>query len=161
MSSSTEIRDLMDRFAGAPEAVADKVRSLSKEQMTYRPFPEAWTIHEHLVHLADSEINGSVRLRKILAESGVAVDMFDQAKWVASLSYHSQPADRALTLFRLLRETALDLLRAAPEAAWDSNYVIHPERGRLSLRNWLAMYVEHSDTHLQYIERNLKMWSER
>jgi uncharacterized damage-inducible protein DinB len=161
MSSSAEIRPLLDRFGKAPEAVAEKVRNLSKEQMTYRPFPEAWTIHEHLVHMADSELNGSVRLRKILAESGVAVDVFDQEKWVASLNYHRQPAERALALFRLLREIALDLLRAAPEAAWDANHILHPERGKVSLRDWLAIYVEHSDTHLHYIERNLKMWSER
>jgi hypothetical protein len=161
MSSSEEIRDLMDRFAGAPEAVAEKVRNLSKEQMAYRPFPEAWTIHEHLVHLADSEINGAVRLRKILAESGVSVDVFDEEKWAASLSYQRQPADRALAIFRLLREIAVDLLGNAPEAAWDTNYVLHPQRGRVSLRGWLTIYVEHSDTHLQYIERNLKMWGER
>jgi hypothetical protein len=161
MSSSTDIRTLLDRFARAPEAVAEKIRSLSGEQMTYRPFPEAWTIHEHLIHLADSEINGSIRLRKILAESGVAVDVFDQEKWVASLNYHSQPAERALAVFRLLRQIALDLLREVEGDRWDSAYIMHPERGKLTLRDWLQTYAEHAEQHLQYIERNLKKWAER
>jgi hypothetical protein len=87
--------------------------------------------------------------------------VFDEEKWAASLSYQRQPADRALAIFRLLREIAVDLLGNAPEAAWDTNYVLHPQRGRVSLRGWLTIYVEHSDTHLQYIERNLKMWGER
>lgn len=161
MSSSAEISSLLDRFARAPEAVAEKIRGLSREQMTYRPFPEAWTIHEHVVHLADAEINSSVRLRKILAESGVAVDMFDQEKWVASLNYHNQPVDRALTVFRLLRQISLDLLREVEGTRWDSAYIMHPERGKLTLRDWLETYAEHSEQHLQYIERNLKKWAER
>jgi hypothetical protein len=161
MSNSAEIRSLLDRFIRAPEAVAEKIRPLSREQMTYRPFPEAWTIHEHVVHLADSEINGSVRLRKILAESGVAVDVFDQEKWVGSLNYHRQPADRALVVFRLLREISLELLRDVEEARWDANYIVHPERGKVSLREWARIYTEHAEQHLQYIERNLKLWGER
>jgi len=161
MGSSEEISSLLDRFARAPEAVAEKIRGRSREQMTFRPFPEAWTIHEHVVHMADSEINGSVRLRKILAESGVAVDVFDQEKRVASLNYHRQPVDRALSVFRLLRQIALDLLREVEEARWDSSYIMHPERGRLTLRDWLQTYAEHAEQHLQYIERNLKLWAER
>lgn len=155
-----DTQSLLARFAAGPEAVAARIRGLTPEQLTYRPFPEAWTVHEHVVHLADSEINSSVRLRKLLAESGVAVDVFDQEKWVSSLNYHHQPLDRALTLFRLLREIAVDLLKPVQEAAWEANHIRHPERGKVTLREWLTIYTEHVDSHLGYVDRNLKMWAE-
>ncbi|OHD73114.1 MAG: hypothetical protein A2V99_10595 [Spirochaetes bacterium RBG_16_67_19] len=65
-----------------------------------------------------------MRLRKILAESGVAVDVYDQEQW-------------------------------------QGNWVLHPQRGKLDLARWLEMYVEHSETHLGYIERNLGLWRQR
>ena len=48
----------------------------------------------------------------------------------------------------------------AREEQWQGNWVLHPERGELDLARWLEMYVEHSETHLGYIERNLGLWKE-
>jgi hypothetical protein len=154
-------KELLERYSAAPAALEAKLRGLSRGELTFRPFPDAWTVHEQVAHLADAELNASVRLRKILAESGVAVDVYDQEKWQAGLDYHSQDLDRSARLFRLLREMSADLLSRAREPQWEGNWVLHPERGKLTLRSWLEIYVEHSDTHLGYIERNLRLWKER
>ena len=53
----------------------------------------------------------------------------------------------AVDLFRLLREMMARQLRALPEAAWEQ-YVVHSERGRITLERWLEMYVGHLNTHL-------------
>jgi hypothetical protein len=155
------IQELLKRFAAAPSELEAKLRGLDEEGLRFRPFADAWTVHEQVVHMADAEINGSVRLRKILAESGVAVDVMDQDRWFAGLDYHSQSLDRSVRLFRLLRESAADLLSRARERMWEGNWIRHPERGKLTLRAWLELYVEHSDTHLGYIERNLRLWREK
>ena len=153
-------KELLERYSAASGALEARLRGLTPEQLTFRPFPDAWTVHEQVAHLADAEINASVRLRKILAESGVGVDVYDQEKWQAGLDYHGQNLDKAVRLFRLLREISTDLLSRAREAQWEGNWVMHPERGKLTLRGWLELYVEHSDTHLGYIERNLRLWKE-
>jgi len=36
----------------------------------YRPAPDRWTIHEIVVHIADSEANSYIRCRRCLAEKG-------------------------------------------------------------------------------------------
>jgi len=153
-------RELLKRYSAAPAALEAGLRGLSRGALSFRPFPDAWTVHEQVAHMADAEINASVRLRKILAESGVGVDVYDQEKWQAGLDYHGQDLDRSARLFRLLREISADLLSRAREAQWEGNWVMHPERGKLTLRGWLELYVEHSDTHLGYIERNLRLWKE-
>jgi hypothetical protein len=154
-------RELLERYAAAPAALEERLRGLSSEQLDFRPFPEAWTVREQAVHLADAELHAAVRLRKILAQSGEAVDVYDEEKWQAGLDYGAQDPLRAAGLFRLLREAAAALLARARPQQWADNWVLHPERGRLSLRGWLELYVEHSDTHLGYIERNLGLWRER
>ena len=154
-------RELLERYSAAPAALEAKLRGLTREQLAFRPFPDAWTVHEQVVHLADAELNTAVRLRKILAESGVAVDVMDEEKWFAGLNYHGQDLDRAVRLFRLLRETAVDLLSRAREPQWEGNWVMHPERGKVTLRNLIETYARHADTHLGYIDRNLRLWEER
>ena len=153
--------ELLERFTAAPAALEAKLRGLTREQLDFRPFEDAWTIHEQVVHLADAEINSSVRLRKILAESGVAVDLMDEEKWFAGLDYHAQDLDRAVRLFRLLREIGADLLSRVQEPRWEENWIRHPERGRLTLRQWLELYAGHFDTHLGYIDRNLRLWKDK
>ncbi len=153
-------RELLERYAAAPAALQGKLRGLGRAQLDFRPFPEAWTVHEQVVHLADAELNASVRLRKILAQSGAAVEVYDEEKWQAGLDYQAQDLERAAGLFRMLREASAGLLARAREEQWQGNWVLHPERGKLTLRGWLELYVEHSDTHLGYIERNLRLWEE-
>jgi hypothetical protein len=153
-------QELLKRFAGAPSALEAKLRHLTREQLAFRPVG-AWTIHEQVVHLADAEINSSVRLRKILAESGVAVDLMSEEKWFAGLDYPAQDLDRAVKLFRLLREISGDLLSRVQEPLWEGNWILHPERGKVTLRGWLEIYAEHFDAHLGYIDRNLRLWKEK
>jgi hypothetical protein len=154
-------KELVERYCAAPAALESKLRDLSREQLGFRPFADAWTVHEQVAHLADAEINASVRLRKILVESGVGVDVYDEEKWQAGLDYHGQDLDPSVRLFRLLREISAGLLSRAREPMWEGNWVLHPQHGKLTLRGWLELYVEHSDTHLGYIERNLRLWKER
>ena len=39
----------------------------------FRPAPDRWTIHEIIVHIADSEANSYIRCRKFIAEPGSTV----------------------------------------------------------------------------------------
>ena len=156
-----DTRELISRFAAGPAALESRLNDLTQDQLHYRPFPDAWTVHEQAVHLADAELNTSVRLRKILAESGAAVEVMDEEKWFAGLDYQAQDLNRAVRLFRLLREASCDLLSRVPEGAWEGSWVAHPERGKVTLRDLVETYARHVDTHLGYIERNLRLWKER
>ena len=55
-------------------------------------------------------------------------------------------------LVPLVREIMARQLRALPEAAW-GQFILHPERGRITLERWLELYVGHLDTHLAQMAR--------
>ena len=81
-----------------------------REMWAYRPEPDDWTIHEIVVHIADSEANSFVRCRRLIAETGSEVLGYDEAGWAKRLDYHAQDPALALELFRHLRQATYQLL---------------------------------------------------
>ncbi len=98
----------IERYASAPGDLDAALGGIPRAAWTYKPGPERWSIHETLIHLADSEASSYIRLRRGLAEPGGAVTAYDEDRWAARLRYHEQSVDDAKELFGLLRRMSLD-----------------------------------------------------
>lgn len=122
-----------------------------------RPEESEWSPHEIVIHVADAEVNGYVRFRKLVAEPGSDIGAYEQDEWAGRLDYLAQDPGEALDLIDLLRRQTIVLLDRLAEATW-SNVVLHPERGRWTLDNWLSVYTSHVDDHLRQIERAVSAW---
>jgi uncharacterized damage-inducible protein DinB len=139
-------------YETAPSRVAAAIEGLSEAVMHHKPQAEDWSIHEIVIHLADSETIGFWRLRKTLAEEESTLAVYDEAAWANNLAYHSQNCTLALTLFSALRASTVALLHLLPPEAWERTS-LHPERGRMSVYDIFNLYIEHGDVHLHQIER--------
>ncbi len=71
-------KELLERYSSASGALEARLHGLTPEQLTFRPFPEAWTVHEQVAHLADAELVGSDRFRRVIAEDNPTLIWFDQ-----------------------------------------------------------------------------------
>ena len=147
--------DLLIRaYAAGPERIATAIAGLSEAELRARARgPERWSIHEIIMHIADSEMQGSFRIRKTWAEPPSEWPVHDQDQWSRMHRYNAQSAKdrrRALMLIRLAREHALPVFWNAAGADWDRNGV-HPEFGVLTLRNLLELYADHAERHLEQI----------
>ncbi len=140
--------------------VKRSIEGLSKELLRYKPSSVDWSIHEIIVHLADADANGYVRLRRFIAEPGSRVMAYDQDRWATELKYADQSADESLELFRLLRSTSCALLVRLPETAW-VNTVQHSENGVMTLEDWLDTYEAHVTGHITQIENNIRLWKKQ
>ena len=67
-------------------------------------------------HVADSETNSYVRLRRLLAEPiGTTIQGYDEAQWARVLHY-DRPVDQSLAVFRAVRDSSAELLdRITPD----------------------------------------------
>ncbi len=139
-------------FEAAPSQVAAAIAGLNAKQMQFSPADGEWSIHEVVVHLADSESVGFGRLRKTIAEEKPLVTVYDEEAWASNLMYHVQDYNLALTLFTALRRSTAALLRMLPAEAWERTCV-HPERGVMSLYDVFQLYLDHGNVHLSQIER--------
>lgn len=147
----------IESYGRAPSQLTQALRQFPKEMWHFKPSPERWSIHEIVVHIADSEANGFVRCRRFIAEPGKPIMPYDQELWAKSLRYSEQSTEDALELFKWLRLTSYKLIRTLREPVW-SNTVHHPERGTMTLVDWLQIYEAHVPAHIGQMRKNYEEW---
>lgn len=156
MSAMTR-REQIEAYGAAYELLMTALASFPREMWQYRPAADRWTIHEIIVHIADSEANSYVRCRRLLAEPGSAVLGYDEARWARDLNYHAQSTDDALELFKWLRRTTYQLIQRAPDTAW-SHTVVHSESGVMTMAEWLDIYARHVREHIAQMQALYDDW---
>lgn len=147
----------LENFRQGFEKLKTALQQYPRQIFDYKPSPEKWSIREIIIHLADSEVNGYSRCRKIISEPGSDLMLWDQPSWADKLKYREQDMDNALDLFNYLRTQTYDLLKNLPGEIW-ANHAVHPERGKITLDDWLKIYSEHVDVHINQMNRNFNQW---
>lgn len=145
---------LIARFAAGANAIRTIAAGLQPVQYDRAPAGE-WTPRQILMHLADSELVGSVRLRLLLAEDEPTFPVYAQEHWATGLRYadaDGAEVAQAVELFAQQRAANARLVRQASEDAW-SRVGLHPQRGRMALLDVVRLYADHVDGHLAQIAR--------
>lgn len=131
------------------------------EAMKFKPSPTDWSIHEIIIHLADSETNAALRARKLIVEPGGMLMAYDQEQWAAKLNYHDQNLEDALDATRLARKTTFELLKKQPEEIF-GHWLHHSEMDEpYTFDHWLNIYSRHIPGHIKQINSNLYLWNKQ
>jgi len=141
-------RNPLDVIAATParlRELTDRLGALVER----RPAPGKWSPREILCHLADCEIVFAFRLRQALAQPHHIIQPFDQDAWAAT--YGVQNAETALTVFTVVRQWNLALLRVTSPADY-SRKVTHPERGEMTVQTIVETMGGHDLNHLTQIQ---------
>ena len=156
MTSVTR-KNKLDTYRNAAQVLEAALEEFPRDMWRFRDEHGCWSIHEHLVHIADSEANSYIRCRRFIAEPGQELMAYDENQWASALDYHSMDTDGALELFRALRRRTWELIRDLPESVW-SNTCYHPENGDMTLEDWLDVYERHVAEHVEYMRQNYAEW---
>src|SRR5689334_25186847 len=113
-----ERRQQIALYGDASRLLTAALEGFPRAMWQFRPAADRWTIHEIVVHIADSEANSYIRCRKFIAEPGSTVLGYDEMGWATALDYHAQSADAALPRFRTRRHPPKPLTRSRAAAAW-------------------------------------------
>ncbi len=152
--------ELLESYLKGHEKIKKALLEIPAKMWDYKPAEDKWSVKEIVVHLADSEANAYVRCRKIVAESGSGITVYNRNLWAANLNYKQQNIEQALELFKCLRLTTYHLLRSLPEDKW-RNFIIHPETGEITLEKWLMTYENHVSIHIEQMKKNYEDWIEK
>jgi hypothetical protein len=143
--------DAVASMAEAPDRLRRLIRGLTAGQLTKKPAPGKWSIHEIVAHLADSEVVLGGRYRFIAAMDRPPLPGFDQDAFVSNLGVHRATTSDLLDDFAMARAVNLGLLERIGEDAWD-RVGLHAERGEESLGRLVTMYAGHDRIHLSQVE---------
>ncbi|MBI4875072.1 MAG: DinB family protein [Acidobacteria bacterium] len=146
----SELAELLERFRRGAELVAVAATGAAGSELDWTPGPGRWSVRQILCHLADSEMVGADRLRRIIAEENPTLVAYDQDAWARNLDYTRRKVSQALEMFRRIRSENYELLKDVPEPACE-RIGTHSERGRVTLRDMLETYAKHAEGHAAQI----------
>lgn len=156
---SNRIEELIRSYAEGPRLLETAVTGLSQAELHFTPGPGHWSIHENVVHVADTDIVAAARMRYVIAEPGATLVSFEQTKWARAMAYQSQSLEQALTLLRAIRASTSEVLRRAPREAWEQTG-LNTEAGPQTLEWLVEHFADHVPYHLRTIAKRRAQYAE-
>ena len=153
-----EIKKIISEYNKGYDDLQDTLREIPAEAWDFKPAKDKWSIREIISHITDSEANTFVRCRKMIAESGSEVTPYDQDLWADYLLYSSRSIDSNLELFKNIRLINVALFMDITHDSWN-RFVMHPERGKITLKDFVLEACEHIEVHIRQMKRNHDAWN--
>lgn len=139
----------LDVLADLPRALRDAVAGLGEAQLDAPYRPGGWTVRQVVHHVADSHLNGYLRVKLALTAEAPVIVPYDERAW-AELPDAALPIAPSLAIVDGVHARLDALLRALPEAAFARHFV-HPELGVEVLDTWVARYAWHGRHHVAHV----------
>ncbi|MGE3180444.1 MAG: DinB family protein [Phycisphaerae bacterium] len=143
-------------YENGPAKIQDAITGLSHEQLNSFPIPGTWSIQQIVVHLLDSDILASVRMKRVIAENDPTLELYDESAFARKLGYDRMDLDLVMDLFVQNRRLNASILRLLQPAEFDRTG-LHPEFGPITLRQLLNAYIFHVDHHLSFIKKKREL----
>lgn len=140
----------IDVIAAAPARLRDAVRGLTEAQLDTPYRPGGWTVRQLVHHVPDSHVNAYVRFKLALTEDEPTIKPYEEDRWAQLADVNVVPIATSLTMLEVVHERWVAILRAMTPADFERP-LIHPESGRQSLDQMLALYEWHSNHHVAHV----------
>jgi hypothetical protein len=151
--------EYIQTYSELPEKLVAAVAGLTDEQLDTPYRDGGWTLRQTVHHVADSHMNGFIRVKFALTEDGPTIMPYDEASW-AELPDKSLPVDVSLKILDGVHSRLTTLLRGLSEKQFGRTYV-NPESGPWTIDAFIALYAWHSRHHTAHITelRKAKGWA--
>jgi hypothetical protein len=144
------VQTVLERYAGGAGMLAAAIQDLTRADFLATPVPGTWSIQQIVIHLMDSDLIASDRMKRIIAEENPTLVGFDESAFAAKLFYDKLDPLVAAEVFQKNRELTAVILRSLPAGAFE-RVGMHSERGALTLGKLLTTYTEHLEHHLKFV----------
>jgi hypothetical protein len=129
------------------------LNGIAKEQYTWKPTSEKWSLLEVVAHLFDEEREDfRARLKHTLETSQVPMAGINPSGWVTERKYSEWDYERTLHDFLLERGKSIDWLNSLKNPLWTNTYQ-HPTLGLLSAQMFLNNWLAHDYLHFRQITK--------
>jgi hypothetical protein len=139
------LRDYRDGY----RAVAEALDGIADDELD-RSAEDGWTPRQIVHHLADSEMESAVRIRRLLSMDQPTIVGYDEKAFATLTS--DRPISPSLEAFAKARETNVQLVDRMRDEDWQRAGT-HTERGRYTPEDWLTAYAPHAHDHAAQIRR--------
>lgn len=150
MATDLERLERIQELRDLPARVEEAVSGLDDARLD-TPYREGgWTVRQVVHHIADSHLNGYVRMRLALTEAGAVLKTYDQDAWADLPDAREAPLETSIQLLRGVHGRLVSLLERLPADSWNRE-ANHPEAGVMTVDDMLGIYAGHGRGHLDRI----------
>ena len=133
-----------------PARLRAAISGLTEAQLDTPYRPSGWTVRQVAHHVPDSHMNSYVRFRLALTEDEPTIKPYDEGLWAQLSDARTAPPGISLALLDTLHQRWVLLLRSLQPEDF-SRALKHPELGRVTLEQYLALYAWHGKHHVAHI----------
>ena len=142
---------LIEEFEKGAGIVAEAVKGMSGEELRKRPVAEKWSTLEVVCHLADFEIVGADRVKRVIAEDRPTLPDGDENKFAARLAYHEREIEDELRVIAGIRAQVTRILKSLKDEDF-ARVGNHTAAGPLTLEQLVERMAKHVRHHVRFIE---------
>lgn len=143
-----------------PDTVSAGIAGLNENQIN-TPYREGgWTVRQVIHHLADSHMNGYIRMKKALTEDNPEVSGYDQDAWANLADSDEVDVEVSLSLLTMLHLRWVMLMRSMDNKDYTKKYTLKERNKTYTLAQAIALYAWHGKHHVAHISglRYIKGW---
>ncbi|NOT02448.1 MAG: DUF664 domain-containing protein [Phycisphaerales bacterium] len=144
------IREVIDAYEAGADVPRQAFAGLTREQRIAFPVPGTWSIQQIVVHLMESDLVASYRMKRVIAEDNPAMDCYAEAAFAQRLFYDDIDLEDVCEIFKRHRRIMTIILRRLALADFQ-RVGRHPESGTVSLDTLVRVYVHHLDHHMKFV----------
>jgi uncharacterized damage-inducible protein DinB len=154
-----ELVSLLEMYEAGPEELRQAVAGVEGEEWTQVPVEGMWSIHEVVCHLADFEIIGAERMKRVLAEDNPTLLDADPDQFSSQLAYSQRDVETELAVIETTRRHMAAILKACDLEDMQRTGV-HSADGPLTLETLLERVTQHIPHHIQFISQKRAVMAE-
>ncbi len=143
-------RSVIDRYEAQAHDLKHWVRGLTDAELDGFPVPGTWSVRQLVVHMYDSDLIATHRMRRIAAEDRPLLVNYDETAFSKVAAINAGSVEDVGELFAINRRWTADFLRALPDAAFERAGV-HSRRGLVTIAQMVGMYVQHVEGHRVFL----------
>ncbi len=145
----SNLHERISTFERQASALAAWSQGLSRDQLLAVPVAGTWTMQTLLVHMLDSDLVATHRMRRIVAEDLPLLIAYDETAFAARCHYNQADIAQVSSLFAANRAFTAAWLRTLDPADF-ARQGVHNQRGKISLDDMLNIYIEHVTHHERF-----------
>jgi hypothetical protein len=135
-----------------PKVLKPLALSLTDAQLEQPYRPGGWTGRQVIHHIADSHMNGFIRLKLTLTEDAPVIKPYHEELFAELTDGKSAPIESSLAIIDAVHQRWVYLLKSLSEEDLQRKY-IHPQYNReFKLNEFLALYAWHGKHHYGHLK---------
>lgn len=149
-------RESIEVYAAGGRQLSQAYEGLSRNQLFAIPEPGTWSLHQIAIHMMDSDLIGSDRMKRIASMDRPLLCGYDETAFNELPGINQLDAAEACKVFAINRQMTAIILRHLPDPSFE-RFGIHDEVGKVTLRDMVDKYVHHLEGHLTHVYRKRAM----